>query len=236
MKNIKSFFRTFKEAWDNPRLRAIITLGFYVVFFLFVFIYIFVMESIGQNSGIKSLQEADPFMAYQSMKSYEYTYDITSTDGVNSLNHKILGVHTENLDSFSINNYKFYIQDNVIYSKIEGVQITDILPIDLMMLTPSNLSNYFVNDYLTNKTTYENGDMKAEFSIPVYNFNIAFLQGTLLDNPNYVIITVYIEDNHIQRLSINLDELMKLVDVTIQNYTIDITYNNINNIKSVEEF
>ena len=228
-----SLFKKIREYWKIPRYRALITLGIYILFFVIIYLYIQIMNHLSGPS-IEKVQ-VDPLIEYSSMDNYEYSYEIDVTGSLETSSYVISGIRYDNQDNFKISNNSFYVQDNIIYS-LDGVKnITDFVQIDLLLLLPNRIYdslNYSTN---TSKIEYQNGDAKVTYSIPVSKFNVAFLQGIDETNTDVVEVTMYEYDNQIYQIDLNLYNLMKLVDPTLQGYSIKMTYTNINNIKNVEE-
>lgn len=230
-----SIWTRLKEAWKVPRYHALMTLGLYALFFSSIYLYITITSQFNKEDE-KLNETVDPFQSFEAMQSYEYTYDITSSINGIPTTYQVLGTHVDTTDTFTLNSYKFYIQNGTIYAKDEVTQITDLLPVNLMMLLPENLARLFKDMNLVSKTAYENGNMKVIFNIPILEFNIASLSNIGTSETSFITSTVYIENNELVKIHFDLYEIMKFVLPNIDNYTIDITYDNINAIKSVEEF
>ena len=225
----KSIFKKIKELMANPRYKALITLGAYLIFFLVIYIYITVKSNLDVS---KMEAKVDPIYNYQNMESYEYEYNITSTSRVGSKATVINGTHASNKDIFNVSLHKFTIDNNVV---VGDTDIALLIPFDIIDTLPSNMEALFVSDYLENKTSYNNGDTKMVFSIPFKNFNILKIDDDSIDNL-FSEVKVSVEDDVITSISIDLSSAISLVDKNIVSYVIDIKYSNINAIKSLEEF
>lgn len=226
--NQTSWFSILKELWKVPRYKSLITLGLYGIFFLSIYLIILISSMFNKP---EENYEIDPIDMYSQMESYEYIYDIKS----NLYTYEVNGTYVNGKDNFSINNNDFYIENNIISAKNIQINLPEVLSIDLLMIRPNILANIFTKENLKSKTEYENGNTKEIYNVLVTDFNITFLQEPY-DSSKYIEFTVYIEDNLIKEINIDLSEIMQVVNSNIQSYTIDISYSNINNIKSVEEF
>ena len=230
-----AFFKKLREYWNVPRCRALMTLGGYFVFFGCIFLYIYIMDSIRIRPSLEASKKVDALTFLSTMDNYEYSYEIESINSSGVASYAITGICYDGQDNFKILNDNFYVENNVIYSVDGGKKITDILPMDLLLLRPNQLYQYLQNYQSANKIQYQNGEEKITYTIPVFMFNVAFLQYIQEDNLDTIEIVTYEHDNQIYRIDLNLLNLMKLVDTNLQNYTVQITYTNINNIQMVEE-
>ena len=228
-----TFFKKLLAYWKIPRYRSLITLGLYFLFFAFIFIYIYIMNSI--TTPTEEKQEMNAIFALATMDNYEYYYEIDSLGALETSSYTISGIRYDNQDNFKIGNDSFYVQDDVIYSVDETKDITDIVPIDLLLLRPNHIYEFLQNSTGTSRIEYQNGEAKVTYTVPVTLFNIAFLQGIDETNTDVVEVTTYEKNNRIYQIDLNIYNLMKLVDSNFDSYMIKITYENIDNIKKVEE-
>lgn len=228
-KEHNGLFKRIREYWKIPRYRALIKLGLYIFFFVIVLLYIRIMNLL--STRVESTPEVNAMVTFATMDNYEYYYEINS--GISS--YTISGIRYGNQDNFRIGNDSFYVENNVIYS-VDGLKdITNIIPIDLVLLRPERMYQFLQSSTDANKIEYQNGESKVTYIIPVTEFNIIFLQEIDLSNTDVVEVTTYEKNHQIYKLDLNIYNLMKLLDPTLESYSIQITYDNINNIKSVEE-
>ncbi len=229
------FFKKLREYWKVPRYRSFIILGGYFVFFGCIFLYIHVMDSIQVRPISEASKKVDALTVLATMDNYEYSYEIEAV-GISGVSHyTISGICYNGQDNFTILNDNFYVENDVIYS-VDGVQeITDILPIDLLLIRPNQLYQALQGYQSANKVAYQNGEVKVTYMIPVSMFNVAFLQNIMEDNLDMIEIVTYERENQIYKIDLNLFNLMKLVDSSLQSYTLQIMYTNINNIQAVEK-
>lgn len=226
--------KKIREYWKIPRYHALMILGLYFLFFGLIFLYTYITSII--HTSIEEPEVViDAVTALTEMDNYEYYYEIESTGIEEISSYTISGIRYGEQDNFKISNDSFYVQNNIIYSTDGSQDITDIVPIDLLMLRPTKIYEFIKGSTNANKIEYQNGEIKITYTVPVSIFNIAFLQTIDENNSETVEIITYEKDNQIYQIDLDIYNLMKLVDASYESYTIRITYTNINNIKKVEE-
>lgn len=227
------FLKKFREYWGIPRYRALIKLGLYFVFFGLIFLYIQVMSMFSRNN-VSTEKDVDTLVKFKMMDNYEYSYVLETNilDKVYTVD--VDGIRYDNTDTFEVSDYDFYVENNIIYSDNHNVDITNILPVDLLMFRPENLYSKLENNVEREIIGYQNGDEKVTYKIPVHHFNVGFLQG--IDETNEVIeIITYESNGEIYKLELDIYNVMKLVNPEFESYTVLIEYSNINNIRGVED-
>lgn len=224
-------FKKISEYWGIPRYRALIKLGLYLIFFGLIFLYLEVMSLL--SSGSSSIEDVDALDKFKTMNNYEYNYVLETNilDKVYTVD--VNGLRYDGKDLFEVSNYDYYVENSIIYSDNHSVDITEVLPVDLLMFRPENLYSKLENSIDREVVEYQNGDKKVMYKIPVHEFNVGFLQGINVDN-EVVQITTYESNNEIYKLELDIYNVMKLVNPEFESYTVLIEYSNINNIKDVE--
>ena len=230
MEEKKGFFTKLREYWKIPRYRSIIILGLYILGFASVFLY----SSIA-NSNVTNYEEesVDPLTNLSIMDNYEYSYEVVAMTSNGLSGYEINGIRYDNTDNFSILGNDFYIKDEVIYSKVADVDINKTVHFDLMMLRPDDIYEYLKASTLINKIEYETGEIKSIYELPVKLFNIIHL-GNIPDNNDVIKIITYENGDYINKIDIDILNIMKFLNIDLKSYEFNITYSNINNIKKVE--
>ncbi len=231
--NKEGFFAKLREWWQIPRYKSLIILGIYFVFFGLVMLYSTIIGSI--SSSDNEMPKVDATTRLSIMDNYEYEYDVEAITPTGVFGYSVSGIRYDDTDNFEVLNNDFYIKDNIIYSVNENVDINSIVQFDLMLLRPDKIYEFLKLSTLTDKVEYEDGSIKYIYSIPVSDFNIAFLQEIDENNTDVVEITLYEVEDYITGIDLNIVNLMKLVDSSVLSYTIEMEYSNIDNIKNVEE-
>ena len=230
MEEKKGFFTKLREYWKIPRYKSIIILSLYILGFAFVFLY-----SNIANSNVTDHEEesVDPLTNLSIMDNYEYLYEVEAITSGGIWSYDITGIRYDSTDNFSILGNDFYIKDEVIYSKTEDIDINKTVHFDLMMLRPDDIYEYIKASTLINKIEYETGEVKTIYELPVRLFNIIHLDN-ISDNNDVIKIITYEKDDYINRIDIDILNIMKFLNNDLKSYKFNVTYSNINNIKKVE--
>lgn len=220
--NLKSNIKLFKQLWKNPKYKATIKLGFYLIF---VFLIVFIIRFCGNENvnSTTSVKEVTPIQKLEAMNNYEYEININENQSITTLK----GIKYKDINDFEVakTKEKYTIIDNNIYKKTNNELVTSLLNINIISLFPENLKQYVLSDYLKNEISYKDNETKKEYYI--YGFNLI---GNI-NNNKYIILTTYENNHYIYKIEIDATEVMKDINSGINNYNIDINYNNINKIK-----
>ena len=214
---MKEYWKKFKEF--NPKKKSISLLIIYGIFFIFVFIYIKSGNKVTQpvnnniNQNINESTKKDNVVT-----SYEYNYNIIINENVIELS----GVYYNGQNEFKINE-NYPIVDNIIKINDYQIKIDNINKLEY-----NNLKSFLEKYNLkSRKIEYNDNTIKYEYMIPNNEFSILLNEENNTDGK--VIIEV-IENKYIEKVNMNLKEYYN-----IDNYNINIEYNNINNIKKIED-
>lgn len=217
MKDVKNFFKSLKSMWDNPKLKGVTQLIFWVIFFAIVAI----MFRSGKSSDTTNKTNIDSntnisnkaIKEDSSVVSYEYEYIYTENDNVINIS----GTHYDNKEKFTLNGVSYYsISDNY-YNALTNVEVNIDYAIDEWSY--NNIKNITDNNPYSNLTKFKAGIEKYEYNISkeIYNkyYNRTY--------PNDIIITINKTDSNI-------------IEATI-NYgfgSVSIKYTNINEIENLD--
>lgn len=175
--NDNKFYKKYLEYSSNPQTKAIISLCFWLLFFIIVIIF-----ARGTN---KSINKNNEFIN-DKVNSYEYTYK----DDKNIIFGKAFGKKY----LFNASNHKYYYNGKDVY-EIEDFNLVKVsdFNIDYLKITPQ-----MIND-LTLNLTYSNDDDFFVYNVPLSNFlNLFSLDVPVnleeADKYNVVIRKKYIND------------------------------------------
>lgn len=230
-KNKNGYIQMFLENWKDPKTRSIIILSLYILGFLLLFGYSAIANAF--RSSREPSVSMDAITKLSVIDNYEYVYDVSATTSNGVFSYDIEGIRYSDNDNFKVLGKDFYIKDNVIYGVIENDNIKDLVQFDLLLIRPDSIYNYLKNADLVNKIEYGTGDKKSIYTIPVSMFNIANLD-IPTDNTDTVEIVIYEDSKYVNKIEIDIYNLMKIGINDLSSYDITINYDNVNNIRSVE--
>lgn len=102
---------SLKKIYQNKRYKALIQLGLYLIFFIFILVLV------GSNEEIKDIKNDNKNETIKSNYTYSYTYEIIR-DGIDEIINYTGSVNKdETIGQKSINNKvdEFYLKDNITY-------------------------------------------------------------------------------------------------------------------------
>ena len=214
MKEIKNIFVTLKSWWDNPRLKGVVQLIFWIIFFFIVALMFRsgkktdeITKNSVNNKDEQTITTGNEVISYE----YEYKY-IDDTNNV-----IITGIHYNDKEKFTLNNIKYYSIEDKYYDEISNTETDISLSIDEWSY---NKIKYITdhNPY-SNLIKYKNGEEKYEYNIDKDTYNSYY--GRIY--PSNIIISITKDKNTISE--------------AIVNYgfgSVDIKYTNINEIDSLD--
>ena len=203
---MREYLNKFNKFRKDPKKKSISLLIIYGIFFIFVFVYISGTKPINNPNEINNI--------ITSVSNYEYEIEFNINNEIININ----GTYLNNENKINIDN-KYNIVDNVInYNNI--IINTDLI---INKFNYNSLDNFLKNYEYDSKTEYKDGNTKYEYNIS--NKDIANYLKEDIKEGNTT-IQVYKKD-YINEISIDLSNYYN------SSYMIKIKYNNINNIKSI---
>lgn len=204
-----NFIKKVRESLKNPKTRSLTLLGFYAVFFIFVFIVL--------SGGNSTTPNYIPEENTTEVSNYEYIYNINSNDIINT----ITGTLKNNEDVFNYNSLNYTKKDSIIY--LNGVET--IIDFDVDKYKYNNIELLIENsDY---NTIYKESD-KVIYNMSANEYFTLLNEQSNCSNIDCTIINVPI--------TVESNEYIYHVIIDLSNYygykyQIEINYNNINKVQ-----
>ena len=194
MKEVKGFFKTLSEWWSNPRLKGVVQLSFWIVFFAILAI-IFRTSKSSSNINKNTSENTTNINEEKNDEVVSYEFDYQYKDDTSTIS--IVGTHYDNKEKFTLNGTKFYSIDNIIYDEITNSQTTSNYAVEEWSY--ASIKNITDHNSYANQTKYKNGINRYEYSIAKEIYNNYY-------NTNYqndIIITVTKNGDIINEATIN---------------------------------
>ena len=217
------------EDLKNPKKKSIVILSAYGIFFIFVFIIIATGKTYNNSETYENYVKPSKITEKvdNTVSNYEYVYKIVDNTNIS----EIIGTKTDRKETFAINGKSYYKQDNNIYLN-DGTNtvVTDNL-FNTDLYSYKNMEEFLKEKSAKEKTIYEDKTSKEIYSINSKDY-FAYTKEDKCSNVDCsnIFIDIVVNKNSkekIEKVNINLTNYYKY------NYTIEINYNNINNIKEV---
>lgn len=239
-KKKKISFKDIKEFLSDKRNKAIVKLIIYLIFFVFVIIYIRIINY-RSNNYIKRIDSdeitelpktiTDKISLLKDADNYRFKYEIITIDSDTEITYIIDGKRYNNNYYFTISNDNLneeYYYDNdklyIIKDDIKEIVSTDNFS-DLSYYRISNIYDYLLNATYNYKQENANGDILINSSLPISKF-YELNQIDKISDDTLIIETV--ENNESINVSMNLSNI---AITNINNLNVSI-----NDINKVEEF
>ncbi|MBQ9071648.1 MAG: hypothetical protein IJY25_00625 [Bacilli bacterium] len=209
-----NFIKSIRENLKDPKKKALTQLGIYLVFFIFVFAVLS-----GSNPPTENyIEEEIPV----GINSYEYIYKINN----NGVLLEVNGTLTDTEEIFNYNGLQYSKIGNVVYLNNEIV--TEIFNTDLYKY--NNIETLIEKSEFIEKTTYKDNNEKTTYNISMDKY---FSVINEINNCTNIDCTV-INSNIVVESSDNINKVtIDLTNYYGYLYTIEINYNNINNIEKI---
>lgn len=209
---MKAKIKQFKEIWNNKIYHSIIILGFYAIFFLFIFLFL----SFNKTQPKVYEKNIDLLSLYENMKSYDYKLSYTK-----DINKTVTGTYYNNNYYFVIDSDIYKYSNNMLYKNNTAINRNDLF-LDILRFNNTDIYNLIKKSILNETITYSN--YKKQIYTITSNEYYNWYNNTTSNLEN-ILITLTIEKNYITKI-----ELEKTND-----FKLEIVYENINQVKKVDE-
>ena len=191
--------RKVRESLKDPKKRSLTILGFYFIFFIFVFAFLNTAE---RPATIQSdNQEKTPIDHYSNMKGYNYKITYTNINKVDVIE----GSYYDNKSIFTYNNMKYYFEDSL-YVIDNDTYYLGSIEYDVAKIFSNNFNTIINNLEEESKTTYKDGTIITNYTVDsnmIYNY----LYGLDSTYNNLVSVSITEKENEIHNIVIDLTNL-----------------------------
>ena len=217
-KNIDNKKFNLKEKWNDKRERAKIELILYTIFFIGVIIFV----RVGNNISNNNINTSDNLFISQINDNYSYDIKININDNNYEYIGKVLG-YNSTIEKKDSNTDEYFYKKNDKYYKLDQDNgyilsnkndIYDVINYDYMDI--NNIKEYIKT------SNNDNGIYKVKISDIILNSS----------SSDYITIKI---DNINNTIEIDYTNLLRINDSNITKAIVNITYNDINKLNSLEE-
>ena len=192
------YIKELKEMLKNPKKKALVQLGLYAIFFIFVAILLRGAD----NKPTKIIEEQkSPIEFYEDMESYNYKVTYTNIDKVDTID----GIYVDNISIFNFNNFKYYYEEDLYIIDNDSYYLMDI-EYNISKIFNNNLINIIEDLEEESKTTYKDGTIVTNYTIDsnkLYNY----LFDLEYNYDNKCTITITENENEIYNIVIDINNL-----------------------------
>lgn len=204
---MKEYYRKYKELRKNKRIRALMSLGLWLIFFLFVAI---IFNTAGRTATpIPSTPTQTTLDTYKNVESYEFEFIIDTLIEEQTI---ISGIYYNENYYFENDNKEYYLTDDVLYLvDTNNKNLTPVsdkfLDLDIRFLKNSALLKIMSEGIVDNAVEYKDGTIKTTY-------------------------TGLLDDSYINMVTEEQNKIINNINIMFNQYVIEINYTNINNINN----
>lgn len=233
----KETYNKIKQLYDNRKYRALVILGFYVIFFLVIIVMINLSKTAVNNSNYEEFTTTEKFKI---MNNYEYTYKIEKNLNEEIIYYNIVGKRNINKEIFTVENdiNTYYIEDGKIYifQNSNKEEIDNPLSINLLALRPNNLSDFLKNSTLKSTTNdYQNNTIKNTYLLPIKDFMKLYFNDETFDEENFISIITTEENNQIIKVEMDFTNINMNEEHIIDVNKLEFNYQNIGSVDEIKD-
>ena len=244
-KQKKNRLKDIKEFLSDKKNKAIVKLIIYLIFFIFVIIYIRVMNYKANNYTKKIDPDeiielpktiTNKVSLLKDAKNYKFRYEINViNDNVNT-NYIIDGKRYNDKYYFSITdneistNYYYESNSNKLYLIKDEIkeEINSNNIIDLSLYKINNIYDYLYNATYNYKQENANGDILINSNLPMSKFNEI---NNISSDMNGNIIMETTENINLIKVALDITDLFKYNNQNIEKIFLTIYINDLNNVE-----
>lgn len=217
---IKNIIKTIKEMSKNPRKKALLELGAWLLFFLISYIIIILIPHPTPTYKSSSNEnKIDSLTKYSTRKSYEYEITFTYLDN----EEKIIGTYFDNNYYFTYLEEEYYAPLETIY-KVDNITQTLILDNSfLVTLSVLELSNDKVKEMIDSSKIVEEKEYKDGKRITTYE---------CIKEEKNITLTFTESDSEIIEVIVDYSDYYELYP----NLQVKLEYSEINNLTSYSKY
>ena len=232
----KENFNKIKEIYANRRYRALITLGLYFLFFIFVYLIISSGKPISETDNHLP---SDMIRDFGAITNYEYTYEIEQTIDNEFIYFNITGERDLNKEVFIVENdsNNYFIENDEIYiikdNKKEIILDNPIFT-DLLKFRPNNIEKLISSSTLQATTTnHQQNTIIKTYSLTTKDFVKLHFNNEIDNEEDFISINVTEKDNNIIRIEIDFSNMKNNEEYKINFNKLEINYYNVGNVKEI---
>lgn len=214
----------FIEFIKNKKAVSLVKLGFYIVLIIVAVLYASSMNRVSKETKENNqvVTSNDPIENYKNKSSYKAIYKYRSNEYVyTNVNKELL----------KIGDNTYLISEGKLIDQLDSENEVPSFEYNFWYFTPSYITKLIISYGEENYvTTYSNGTTEKSYLVNLSDFLKTF-KGITLDiddekliNNKNITILLYIKDNEVTAVDINLSSFYKLIDTSATEHVLKIVY------------
>lgn len=228
-KSIKEnvYVQKFLELWEVPRYRALIKLGLYIIFFIFVITLIRTQDNNISKNPVTKINIMENF---KNMNNYQYKA-IINNEGEETFVSRV----NSGKELIIYNSDTYYFDGIKIYKKIDSYQeFKDIIfDFDIWRFNPLFITNLIDNGEFNAKTEYQDDTISNEYLVKVKDF-VKLYDGLDIDDERTFSLVVYHTKKQVTKVTLDLTNIYNMKEnANAFDYKVSLEYDLINEIAPI---
>jgi len=218
---VKGIIEWFKDPKNGLKRKSLIQLILWIIFIIIVFI---IMNAQQGNNKVDSYE--DFIEKEKTDEKYDddlvvknYEFEIKTPDTV--IEGTFFDDYFEIIDEYD----KYILKENIWY--VDGEEIDNPLELNIEKFDYNSINNFLNTLEPFSNKSYEDGSFNKTYNISLTEFNTYYSDPNILSDESIINIEIEAKKDYINLIKIDLSNYYRY------EYVIEITYDNINNIKYV---
>lgn len=230
----RNFIKKFKELWAVPRYRAMIKLGLWVVFFIFVSLYINSLEYVkkGYTNTNDDNEDKEIIEKFKEMNNYNFELTYSGKEKIT-----LSGKSYSNRVALTTTNKTYYLENNNLYSIKDGFIEEKVdqayIPLTNFYLRPSDIYNLISLGKLDEEIKKVQDNTIINKYLVTNKAILKHYQDIELqdDDDSSIVVTTYEKNDQIDKVIIDFTTFKRYEqNYNDEEYVVTIEYSEINNV------
>lgn len=228
-KSIKEnvYVQKFLELWDVPRYRALIKLGLYIIFFIFV---ITLIKTQDNNISKNPVTKINVMENFKNMNNYQYKVIIN-----NEVEETFISRVNNGKELILYNSDTYYFDGIKMYKKIDSYQeFKDIIfDFDIWRFNPLFITNLIDKGEFNAKTEYQDDTISNEYLVKVKDF-VKLYDNLDIEDERTFSLVVYQTKKQVNKVTLDLTNIYNMKEnANAFDYKVNLEYDLINEIAPI---
>lgn len=209
------YLEYLKEAWKDPRKKAIIKLGLYVAFFAIMFM----IAGLSSSNNVPDIVDSEN--KQESYDNYSFILNLNKQEILN-------GVFDKDIITYNYSNQIYKLENELLYQVINNELVNinnNHIKLDKLML--NKIDSYIEKSIEIYKTNYNDGKEKIGYEININDFSTIYESKEQFSDEKILVGVTYL-DNKIIEIEYDLTNYYNN-----GSYILNFTFDNFNQAQSL---
>lgn len=216
---MKEKIKKIKEMSKNPRKKALLQLGAWILFFFISYIVIILLPHPTPKYVSSHDNKIDAVTNFQNMNSFEYTYTFSYL----GKEEKIVGVYFHENYYFTYLNQEYYVLNDNVYAVDSNQKTLSLVNHFITNLSTKELGLKSLTTFLKDGKLIEEKEYKDGKKVSSYEYR---------KDDKRIFLTATSDNNYIKDILVDLSEYVSDDNTIYDSFKVHLEYQEINNLTS----